>query len=418
MNIGIVLLVIGGAIGVICSLLSVWVLMRRNRWNGYNRLIMMLSFSQLVYDISVVMVAFPGEFNELLYIALRTTSGLWATFVTNVLSTVIVYTAWTLKSYDVRKNIQSILALVTVPSTICGVLVSITLHFFPGHPFDVVSNIYFWARIASIVYNILCYIILVIKLKRIQSLPAYRRKGDPLHILAARYKYYPIIQIVTRVFVSFYEYKYGHDYDFDVSDPLRRRVALVLYILTLPSAGLGFFVIFMVVSPGAFRALKIDLYDVLTSCRLRDLDDRTWRGNITDKLLGEIAPFMTAPDGISTPGGGTEGGDTSGMNASSGQDELSWHYASDAASSDNDELGGDASAMYRQWSEDELSTEVSRLYSTGSASLRSKMYSGDSSGVGDDSGMFASHSRDRDMSSSQDSSKYPLTLSTSVSSRR
>jgi uncharacterized membrane protein len=267
MNTGVVILVTGGAIGILCSLLSIWVLFRKDRWNGYNRLILMLSMAQLIYDASVVMVAFPGLFMDLLYISLRSMSGLCATFITNVLSGVIVYTAWTLRSYDIRRRTKWIAIAIIIPSSVCGVLVSCTLHYYPGQPFDMVSQFYYWARIGSILFNIICYCILVYKLKIVKLLPAYKRGSDPLHILASRYKYYPMLQVLTRAFVSYYEYKYGFNYHLQAEFHLAHQVALILYVLTLPAAGVGFFIIFMLVSPGAAVCLQQNIHTIYRTLR-------------------------------------------------------------------------------------------------------------------------------------------------------
>jgi hypothetical protein len=265
MNLGHLILAVGGSFGMLCSSLTLYLIRCLKRMNGYIFIITLLSLSQLVYDLSVVMVVLPGgHVMEFIYIALRSMSGLWATLLTNVLSCVIVYTALTLKSFDIKNNLHIILPVVFVPSTICGVLVPVTLYSGEGEDsvaFFVVSSTYGVMRILSIVFNIICYFLLrrklsMIKKKSPTSMQLAPAIDTPLHALAARFKYYPIIQVLSRIGVSYYENIYGHEYKFDSSSSLKKKLALLWYVVSLPSAGLGFFVVFLVVTPGAYRHFR------------------------------------------------------------------------------------------------------------------------------------------------------------------
>lgn len=249
--------------------------------NGYISIIILLSASQFVYDASIVMVVFPGgRVLEFTYIALRSMSGLWATLLTNVLSCVIVYTALTLQSYDIKKNLQKIILVIFVPSMVCGLLVPTTLFSSKGEDslaFVIVSTIYGVVRIASIVFNIVCYFLLrkklsMIKKKSPTSMQLTPAIDTPLHALAARFKYYPIIQVISRLGVSYYENNYGHEYEYDKSSSLHRKLSLFWYVISLPSAGFGFFLVFLVVTPGAYRYFRKELLGICWKYKESELE--------------------------------------------------------------------------------------------------------------------------------------------------
>jgi hypothetical protein len=71
MNVGLAILAAGGSFGMACSLLTLFLIHKLKRRNGYIACITLLSMSQLMYDMSVVMVVLPGgHVMEFIYIAL------------------------------------------------------------------------------------------------------------------------------------------------------------------------------------------------------------------------------------------------------------------------------------------------------------------------------------------------------------
>lgn len=242
------------------------------RINGYIKLILALTYSQLVYDISVVMVAFSGHKIEFSYIALRSASGLTATFFTNLIAFVVVYTVCTFRIVGMRA-IFLVASAFTLGSCAYGVLVPIALYNFSTLQFEIVSKIYYWTRIASILFNMISYGILVLKLGQQEPLWLINRQSlinrrsetpikaptkSPLWALANRLRYYPVVQVFSRLPVAWYEYQYGHEYTYNADSPLQERISLILYDFALPSAGLGFFIVFIVVCPGAGQCLLSD----------------------------------------------------------------------------------------------------------------------------------------------------------------
>ena len=253
MNIGVLIAVTGGVLGMLCSTLTLVIIYRMNRWNTYTKLIVALTSSQLLYDLSVAMIAFSGRNNEFAYIALRSMSGLWAAFITNILSFVVIWTVLTLQPANISSNLVLILSIIYVPSALYGVLVPYAMYNLSEEQFDIVSYIYFWARAVSILFNVTSYVVLVYRLYYLQHTAHLGSVlVNPLMALVRRFKYYPIVQVLARLGVAWYEYTYGHDYEYYAYFTLSKSIALFIYVITLPSAGVGYFFVFVMVCPGRF----------------------------------------------------------------------------------------------------------------------------------------------------------------------
>lgn len=268
MDIGIEILIIGGSIGVLSSLLTLWIIYRMGRINGYIKLLLILTISQLFYDISILLVIWRILIIKYIYLALRSICGLCVTFITNILSFVVVYTVITSRVIDLAKNIRFILPFVFIPSTIYGIVVPYAIFNMSDHNIERISAVYYWTRVASIVFNIASYIAMIIKLNQIDtnwflsstSNPNVKQQvKSPLWALAHRFKYYPIVQILTRLPVAIHEYNYGHDYHYPSDGSIRDKISLLLYVIALPLAGLGYFLVFVTVCPGAFQQFVNDL---------------------------------------------------------------------------------------------------------------------------------------------------------------
>eukprot|EP01034_Spumella_vulgaris_P026192 gene26192-32729_t len=82
--------------------------------------------------------------------------------------------------------------------------------------------------------------------------------NDPLKTLAGRLKYYPMVQICTWIGAAWYEFEYGFtisSFDGEGRKSTMQLVCIYVDAICSPSAGLGFFVIFLVVQPTAYAHL-------------------------------------------------------------------------------------------------------------------------------------------------------------------
>jgi hypothetical protein len=81
---------------------------------------------------------------------------------------------------------------------------------------------------------------------------------DPVRVLSSRIKYYPIVQVVTLSGAFWYVFQYSFDTQSYRATPmpLAQQISLVFYALTLPSAGLGYFAIFLLFQPQAYNHFR------------------------------------------------------------------------------------------------------------------------------------------------------------------
>lgn len=318
------------------------------RWNGYLLLVVSLTIAQLIYDISIVLIPCEGEICYRITVGLRCFSGIASTLWTNVISLIIFYVVYFLKAFDIIKWYPVFLFVVGVPSLVLGYLIPMT----SGHIWNDLQLSYTIIRIISIIINIVIYLLLTSKLRQRQERNTSRSfsasKHDPVTILAFRMKYYPIVLIITRFATSFYEQIYGYDNNYNASGSVAYKITLFLYAITLPSAGIGFFLIFIWVTPGAASHLKRKWIGLWRLC-FPQYFDNTMTSNLTSSSSNAI-------DGIVVHS-------KSENDASGHPEEIESRFSAslhiDVEPSEN------MSIDYSGYDEQHLTSEISRIYSIG-----------------------------------------------------
>ncbi len=90
----------------------------------------------------------------------------------------------------------------------------------------------------------------------------------PLRELSGRLKYYPIVQVATRLYPSLYQFAHGFKSTSFLSPaPAPKMVALCFYGLLVPAAGIGYLIVFLIMQPLAYQHLKQRLSLCLCCCR-------------------------------------------------------------------------------------------------------------------------------------------------------
>lgn len=260
------------SLSLLCSLLTIFLIYVMKKWNGYSIMIVNLSLAQSIYDVSIIMSCGSGDDFFTAERFLRYFSGSAASLWTNVILLVVAYVVYKLQIFDVKKNFLQILIVIVISPALT---VSVLQLKFPQ------IMLYFWFRIASIALNIFVYLAVQRKLRLMSTLrpdwsingwkdwwrgkSRYRTessnelKRDPIRLLAHRLKYYPMVQILSRVGVAWFEFithTDGFTYAYSIHAPVKDQVAFFLYSFTQPSAGIGFFIVFLWVSPGASAKIQ------------------------------------------------------------------------------------------------------------------------------------------------------------------
>lgn len=339
------------ALSVTCSLLTLWIIFQIKRWNGYIHMIVNLAIAQMMYDLSMVLVPFDNTTITVVYVGWRCIFGLAATFWTNIISCVIAYAVWYRQALDVTKIFKIFYGLVYIPSLLVGSMVAISI---VNNGFIVWAGTYYSLRVVSIVINIIIYFILSVNLvcrNRDLRKSSVHKCADPLEALVTRFKYYPFVQVISRVAVAFHEFTYGYSYSYDHPISTARNISLFLYVITLPSLGLLYFFVFLSASPGAARTLKRDVFLLLSA--------------LTCGLVAPVSSDNQAPENrLTTPlvfNGDSVIPDNLRSVSAAGPSVRVMHSV-DSTYSDGDRAALISQEDYNDCDEQALAREISRLY--------------------------------------------------------
>ena len=265
--------IIVASISIVCGGATLWILHDMNKWTGFLWLVATLSIAQMTYDIGFFFRADTSHPTSVfLWYLLQVTGGMATTLVTNVIAFIVANIAITLRSYDIKKNYLLIMSWVMGISLVPAVLLAVTAVIQPHEEYNTLRKFTTYAyaslRVISVFINIGSYIVLQIRLRRM-GLSLNNSKNQPVHPVAAlssRMVYYPIVQFITRAAAAWMEFRYptggGNDQADDtvLEDSTSYQIANYLYSVSGPSAGIGFFLIFLFMQPAAYSHFKARLF--------------------------------------------------------------------------------------------------------------------------------------------------------------
>jgi len=255
------------SVSIMAGVATLWVLNDMNKWTGFLLLVATLSVAQMIYDVGFFFRANTQDpLCRFLWYVFQVWGGMATTLLTNVIAFIVANIAMTLRSYDIKKNYAFIMSWVTFISMAPALVLAITSVMQPaeeyGSVITVTAYVYAVLRILSISINFGAYLVLTLRLRRM-GLSLSTNKNAPLHPVAAlssRMIYYPIVQLLTRLAAAWMEFKYpsgGAAGDDDaMTQTTDYQIANVLYSVSSPSAGIGFFLIFLFMQPAAWSHLK------------------------------------------------------------------------------------------------------------------------------------------------------------------
>jgi hypothetical protein len=116
-------------------------------------------------------------------------------------------------------------------------------------------KMYTYIRIISGGFNLAAYIAMAIAIRRYtSSMVTVSHQMKAIQVLVDRLKYYPIVQIISRIGPSWYEIEYG--YNFTATDiSLTRCISDISVSILAPVAAIGYFAIFLLMQPKAYQFL-------------------------------------------------------------------------------------------------------------------------------------------------------------------
>lgn len=185
-------------------------------WNLYLLIIASLTISQMIYDFALIFALLLFKFGNVgvvIYSFLNEFGWNSATIWTNVLSFILFYTIFYLRSINITKNYKKYLFFVYGSA----LLLSVTLITISEEELskenrnNPISNLIVVSfRIASIFINIMLYLAITLKLKKMGV-----DENQALYVLANRLKYYSVVLVLARLFASPYEIFYHPDATID-----------------------------------------------------------------------------------------------------------------------------------------------------------------------------------------------------------
>jgi hypothetical protein len=266
-----------------------------------------MTWSLLLYDLTFYLqvVALVNHGAYLINVFMSFTFGIAVSLWTNVMTMIVVYIVLNLKSVDILAHFPKYVVAIYSFSVIYA-----SVYFILEDPVkkNDVNEGYNIIRFMSIMLNLLGYVFVVRKLDGMGKSAGKHLRS--VQVLAARIKYYPIFQLITRLPVSIFQFMYGAQVS-DASESLTGFKALLLFISGLfgPLTGVCYFVIFLRMQPRAmlhFRQLIYRKCICLRGCLADPLDG--WEEDEAGEGKGEGGEKGAGADDVECSGAAAAAG--------------------------------------------------------------------------------------------------------------
>jgi hypothetical protein len=240
---------------IVASITTLYIIARLGKFSGYLVIVASMTLCQIVYDVSFFF--FPGYRLESIYSVIQiftSFGGISVAIWTNILSVIVLHISVFHRPIDIWAYYKLFCMLSVVPATAWAVMIVVI------DEDNLMDTWYNFARFGFILFNFLVYVVISINLYRLGNAEIY----GPLRELSRRFKYYPICQILTRIPACFYQFTYGYGTE-DYSSPKSKSemTALLFYCLTVPAAGIAYFIVFLWMQPQAYDEFKLLIHRIL-----------------------------------------------------------------------------------------------------------------------------------------------------------
>lgn len=257
-----VLLCFGGAIiSSTCSLLNLFLIWDMRVWNGHIALITSMTFFQLIYDASFYNnnVSDPESVTYKLTSILQIWGGISQSLISNEIAFSVLYILMFKRPFNIFKNFGLLMGFANIPS----ILVCIFYCVYVATGDETLNSdtllSYSYIRIGSIFLVFLIYAYTALLVNQMKSKdPTIIIQEQAIKILVGRLKYYPLVQAISRIGYSWYEIEYGFNFNPNSVSRIQFASQCVVAIAT-PLGSVGYFVIFLLMQPHAYKFLKTRL---------------------------------------------------------------------------------------------------------------------------------------------------------------
>lgn len=255
-------LLITSAVGLLFSLLTLLLICRSKKANNFTLLIFSLATCQGINEISLIMTAAPDPVLYITFHGLRVFGALSSAFLTNVIAYSVKHIILNKRSFNIVENLKLIFFVVIVPPAILSILAIISLsQDYPNLFYYTYGYIFMALHIASIVFNIIVCAILIKHNYLLNGSILSPKMNDPMSVLSYRMILYPIAQIISFIgyMAIFAAIKFpGTDLNFSglEFEPDNVQAAAFIGALSLPSGGIAYFIIYVMLNRSAKQYLS------------------------------------------------------------------------------------------------------------------------------------------------------------------
>ena len=247
-------------IGAIASSLTIFLIYYMKLWSGHILLVLSMSVTQLVYDITFC----PSDVDlgnveaNLIVNILNFSGGISVAIFSNIMALVIFYIIQYKKSVDIFKNYKWFCLLVSIFVSVVIILYTIATYDHSDIYLSEIASIdvYNSFRLASIAVNFLiCGLSYYSIYKISQAIGTKSIQEEAVCTLAIRMQYYPFIQALSRSGLTWYIYAYGFNFN-PINVTKLQFIVQILSAILAPSASIGYFIIFLIMQPKAYTQFQ------------------------------------------------------------------------------------------------------------------------------------------------------------------
>lgn len=236
-----------GVINACGSIMTLMLIYKLKKVNGYMKMVLAMTVSQAVYDIALLMfdtnILFWQYTQLFLGIFCGTMTGMWSL----VIVFVMVYIIASRSYFDVDSKFKWMLATITI--SCLAFTIACTATYIDKNPaFLGLFEAFNVIRVLIIVVTTICVLVAVYQLRDMFD------QKSPVRILVKRLTWYPLVQLMSRLPITVYQLYYAtplREFAFVVQPSGPQKFWFMSSVIFTGSGGLGNLVAFLNVQPDA-----------------------------------------------------------------------------------------------------------------------------------------------------------------------
>ena len=260
---------------------------------GYIKLILAMSWYQLLYDLTLFNDCIDVDNYPIFYIASvsQLIGGIGSSFISNWIAFILFYVVVFEKAFDIVNNYMYIILstfIIWLPTAVIYSIGAIPEGSNPKLESFANLTLYYYARLVSIALNFIMIGCIVYKNYRVRSKSTTKTPAEiAINTLCRRVMYYPILQTIGRSGYAWYEFQYGFNFSVSESAHNSERYGLLMYsAIITPTVSIGYLIIFLYIEPHAYKIFKKIFCCIDTP--EKDSDDRRSSSRIDGSVLSNI----------------------------------------------------------------------------------------------------------------------------------